>query len=494
LVLVVFSLKENTHIEFKSSFNDAVIETLSAFANTKGGKVIVGLNDKGLPLKNFSVGNETIQQWINEIKTKTQPSIIADAEVKKVKGKVIVELSIQEFPIKPVAFKSRFYKRVNNSNHILSVSEISDLYMQSLQVSWDSYAYRNATFGNLNISKIKAFIKKVNDGGRFSLPVQPKEALLKLKLINGKEVSNAAMILFSTENLRYNVHVGRFKTPSFIIDDRLISGNLFDVLSETMQFIIGHLKVAFEINGNSTQRTEIFEYPITAIREVLLNSLIHRDYSSPSDVQIKLFDKKISFFNPGKLFGSIEMEDLRGDSYASQTRNKLIAEAFYLTKDIEKYGSGFIRIRDEIKEYPSMRFNYAEQGNGFLAELEYSEQKNLFPDRKTTINLKKIPSSGNVTNNVTNDVTNNVTNNVTDNVTNNVTNDISDLRLQAILDVLKTNKRFSINMLAEKIGVTKRTILRDIDKLKTEGYIVRIGSTREGYWKVIRKQIKKSNA
>lgn len=98
------------------------------------------------------------------------------------------------------------------------------MYMQSLQLSWDPYP--KATFKDLNEDKIRLFINKVNDGGRFALPSDPYKALLILKLIKPAEVTNAAMILFSKENLFYNVHVGRFKTQSFIIDERMIRGNL----------------------------------------------------------------------------------------------------------------------------------------------------------------------------------------------------------------------------------------------------------------------------
>lgn len=67
---------ENEHIEFKSNFSDAVIETVCAFVNTKGGCVYVGLDDFGKPVSNFSIGKESVQKWINEIKNKTQPAII----------------------------------------------------------------------------------------------------------------------------------------------------------------------------------------------------------------------------------------------------------------------------------------------------------------------------------------------------------------------------------------------------------------------------------
>ena len=72
-------MKENLYTEFKSSFNDSVIESLVAFANTGGGKVLIGVNNEGMPLKNFITGHESVQQWLNEIKNKTQPSIIPDS-------------------------------------------------------------------------------------------------------------------------------------------------------------------------------------------------------------------------------------------------------------------------------------------------------------------------------------------------------------------------------------------------------------------------------
>ena len=262
-------------------------------------------------------------------------------------------------------------------SHSTSVkpSEISELHLQSLQLSWDSYPYQDAQFEDLNEEKISRFIKKVNNGGRFLLPANPYKAMLLLKLIKSDMVTNAAIILFSKTNLFFNVHVGRFKTPSLIIGERMISGNLFDVVEETTRFINSHLKVAFEITGITTQRTEIIKYPTAALRELILNSQIHRDYTSPSDVQIKIFDQKISFFNPGKLYGNISIADLKENNYTSELRNKLLAEAFYLTKDIEKYGTGFFRIREEIKDYPTMKFNYREQGNGFISELAYRQQK-----------------------------------------------------------------------------------------------------------------------
>ena len=87
-------IKETQHIEFKPNFNEDVIETLVAFANAKGGKVLVGVNNAGEPVTNFMLGKESIQNWVNEIKTKTQPQIIPDWEIMDYKGSEIVEFSV----------------------------------------------------------------------------------------------------------------------------------------------------------------------------------------------------------------------------------------------------------------------------------------------------------------------------------------------------------------------------------------------------------------
>ncbi|MDR2621522.1 MAG: putative DNA binding domain-containing protein, partial [Dysgonamonadaceae bacterium] len=208
--------KENQHIEFKSSFNDEVIETLSAFANTNGGKVLVGVKNDGTPIKNFVVGTESFQEWINQIKSKTQPSIIPDVNLIDYEGSEVVEFYVPEFPVKPVACRGRYFKRVKNSNHQLSPIEISNLSLQSLQVSWDSYQAADATWNDIDIDKVKKFIEKVNSTGRFYLSGVPEDDLNKLKLLNNGKITHAALLLFAKENIIYNVHLGRFKTPEMI--------------------------------------------------------------------------------------------------------------------------------------------------------------------------------------------------------------------------------------------------------------------------------------
>ena len=456
------AIEENETIEFKSNFNIATIETLTAFANTKGGSVFIGISDNK-KIVGVDLAPESIQQWVNEIKSKTDPSLLVDVTSDEIDGKTIVILSVQEQAIKPVACQGRFHKRIRNSNHLMSALEISNLSLQSLQISWDSFPANNQTIEDLDIEKIDKFISRVNTKGRLSLIGKDRmENLTKLRLLRDGQPTNAAYLLFGKENIGYNVHLGRFKTPSLIIDDRMLNCNLFDAVEETMKYLIGQIKVAYEITGRTTQRTEIFEYPLPALREIVLNTLIHRDYTSPVDVQIKIFDQKITFFSPGGLFDKQTVEALKTDSYQAYTRNKLIAEAFYLVGDIEKYGTGYTRIRKEIKDYPTMTFDFEEMTNAWLVTLSYEKQH--------------ISSKDN------------------ENAAENIFERLSERQRLIIGQLQKNAEDGTVNgmvngtvnaqKLSDFLGVSLRTIKRELYALQDLGLIRHTGSDKTGSWEL----------
>jgi ATP-dependent DNA helicase RecG len=117
---------ENQQVEFKTHFNRETIETLVAFANAEGGEVVLGVTDGG-KIIGIESNPESIQNWINEVKMKTEPSLLVDAAVANNDGKSVVVLSVPEYPVKPISMQGRYFKRVNNSNHLLSATEIVNL-------------------------------------------------------------------------------------------------------------------------------------------------------------------------------------------------------------------------------------------------------------------------------------------------------------------------------------------------------------------------------
>jgi ATP-dependent DNA helicase RecG len=365
---------ESQFVEFKVSSEKEAIETLVAFANAQGGTVLVGVADDG-SVKGVTLGKETLNNWLGQIKSASSPSIIPDIDAITIGGKIVVVIRIEEYPVKPVNTKGKYFKRIATSNHQLSLSEITDLYMHSLQLSWNSYEAPRESLDALSVAKIERFIDQVNQGGRFSLDSSPLFALEKLKYVVHTHPTWAALLLFAKEPLRHHIHIGRFKTPTMIIDDRQITDTLFEAVDQAMKFIVSHISVAFTFDG-SLQRKERFAYPLPALREALLNAVVHRDYANSSDIQIKIFDDRITFFSPGKLYGGLRIADLATDYYQSRLRNKLVAEAFYLTKNIEKYGSGFIRIRKELETYPEIFFFIEEIGGGVLVTFRMREGVN----------------------------------------------------------------------------------------------------------------------
>ena len=186
---------ESDHLEFKASFGKEAIETLSAFANHKGGVVLVGVDHSG-KVVGAACGAESVQSWVNQVKQNTTPSIIPDVDLIALDGKQIAVIRIGEFPVKPVAFRDRYFKRVANSNHRLSLTEVANLHLQSLQLSWDSYSDERSMLIDLDRDKVQVFLQRVNEGGRTRLDGEWQTVLEKLGYLKDGKPTHAAMLLF----------------------------------------------------------------------------------------------------------------------------------------------------------------------------------------------------------------------------------------------------------------------------------------------------------
>lgn len=255
-------MEENLFTEFKSNFSDAVIESLVAFANTKGGKVLVGIDNDGFPLKEFKVGTESFQKWINEIKNKTQPNLIPDAELIDIGGISIAEFSVKEFPVKPVSFRGRYFKRVKNSNHQLSLNEISEMHLRAFNSSWDSYVNPGYTLSSISDEKIKEFIDKCNRDKDVLIQDDPITVLNKFQLIKEKGVTSACYLLFCKNDVfDATIELGRFSTPTSIKDGLTVRSDLFTEVEEVLGFIKKHINKEYIITGDP-QREERWQFPL----------------------------------------------------------------------------------------------------------------------------------------------------------------------------------------------------------------------------------------
>lgn len=259
---------ESESVEFKTSFNDSAIETIVAFSNTSGGNILIGVTDNK-EIIGLQIGKETIAKWVNEIKNKTTPPIIIDINLVKIENKIIADIVTPEYPIKPVSFKGKYYKRVTNSNHLLSIDELANEHLKTINSSWDYYPDPNHNIDDISIEKAGRFFEK---SGLFkNLELNTVGKLLKLQLIRDNKVTIGAYLLFTNDYcLITDMQVGRFKSPTKIIDSTTINTDLFAEVEQVLAFINKHLMVEYIITGEA-QRTERFDYPTEAIREIVIH-------------------------------------------------------------------------------------------------------------------------------------------------------------------------------------------------------------------------------
>jgi len=339
---------ESSTVEFKEKFDERTIESAVAFANTKGGIIFIGISDKN-NIIGITIGKETLNKWTNQISQSTDPSIIPELEEIKVDGKTVVAVKIKENPIKPISTRGKCLKRVDSSNRAMSAQEIAQMHLHSTGMSWDKYPAKDAKLSDIDIEKVKRYIKKAKETGRKRIgdDEEPMKVLEKMSLITQGQPTWAAILLFSNETNRFisqaAIHCGRFKEKNIVIDDRMIVGTVFEQIDEAMDFIRKNINVEFVMTGKP-ERDQIWDYPLEALREALINAVCHRDYTIYSNIEVRIYDDKLIIRSPGFLPYGITLEELY-KPHSSTLRNKGLAEVLYDTELIERWGSGIEKIQ-----------------------------------------------------------------------------------------------------------------------------------------------------
>lgn len=449
---------EGETIEFKTSFNDEVIISLVAFANTKGGSVYIGVADDGA-IKGVKFGKETLQNWANEIKNKTTPSLIPEIEIIEVNDKEIAIIELKEYPIKPVAFRGKYYKRNRNSNHQLSVSEVAEMHLRTVNSSWDYHVKNNLTIADISNEKVQRSIDVISKRNPGQVIDSPEEFLKKHELVKGTEVTNGCFLMFnSKETYHTTIQMGLFASETVIKDDVTSTSDIISQVDEVIGFIVKHINKEIIITGRA-ENTERWQYPLEAIREIVVNMIVHRDYMSGRHATVKVFPNHIIFYNPGTLPADITLPDLLADNYISSPRNLQIAKIFKEMGLIERYGTGIKRIRKMFLEHQLPEPEFKLMQSGFFVKVVAKPE-----NQKTNVTEKDVEK-----------VTEKVTERVTERVTENQ---------QMIIDCIVENPHITSRELASHVGISDVKIRVNIAKLKEKGLLERIGPAKGGHWKV----------
>ena len=372
---------ENTTTEFKENFDQEVIETAAAFANTGGGVIFIGISDRQ-EISGITIGKETLRNWSNRISQATEPRVVLQVEPVDIQGKSVLLIHIAASRIKPVSVKGVCYKRVGNSNRVMSPQEIAQMHLDATGQTWDGLFVTGAGIDEIDAEKVEWYLTR-----RETIRNVPKPqdmsitALLRnISGISDGEIPTHAGILFfgnHPQRFFYNaqLRVVRFKGTSVthpVIDRLDCTGALWEMVDAAEEFIRKNIRLLSFRTSRSFQRDDKFEYPLDALREAIINALIHRSYQKSADVRVFIFDTRIEVISPGSF-----PDGVSPDEPVHEPVNPILTQFMYDVGFIEKYGSGIKMMHRLCREWGNKAPRY---------ELHPLETKLIFdsPIQETT--------------------------------------------------------------------------------------------------------------
>lgn len=435
---------ESQKIEFKPNWRDEYLKVICAFANAEGGELIIGIDDKGEPL-----GLKNTKKLLEDIpnKIRSKLGIIPSVDFEKSKDKEVMRIRVNSISV-PISYDGRYYLRSGSTNLELKDSELANFLIKKLGKTWDEFVEENISFDDINLEIIEKFKKLAVD----RIPSIEEEKnyrgiLEKLNLFEGSKIKRAMILLFGKNPQKFHpgayLKIGKFLTETEIQTTDMVEGNLFQQLENALEILRTKYLVS-NIKFEGIHRRDILEYPYEALREAIINALIHRDYIGTSAIQIRVYNDKLVIMNEGKLPPEVPVEKLKTE-HLSKPRNSLLAKAFYLAGFIESWGRGTIKIVENCLQQGLPEPDFIE---------EYGVMKVVFyKDKFTEENLKKLG--------------------------------ISERQIKAVMYV-KGKGKITNNEYQVLNIISKKTATRDMNFLVEKGIFEKVGITGKGTEYVIK--------
>ena len=361
--------QEQQNIEFKSSWHDDYLKWICGFANAQGGKIFIGLNNTGevIGVGNYQELMEIIPNKIHDLL-----GILAELNLDQVDGKYYLEIVVPPYSV-PISLRGRYYYRSGSTKLEFKGPALHDFLLKRSGITWDDAIEPRASFTDINEQTVATFLKASENAGR--LPVDKgltlPELFEKLRLTDNGQLKRAAIILFGKDPAKFYpntfVKIGRFgKDEADLKFQETEEGNLI-VLLQSVLTQLDHKFLIRKIEFEGMNRIEKGEYPVPAMREMLLNALVHRNYMG-APIQIRVYDDKISIWNEGSLPDGLTLDALKR-SHASRPRNPVIADVSFKGGFIDAWGRGTIKILDTCKQAGLPEPDMQEQDGGFIVTL-----------------------------------------------------------------------------------------------------------------------------
>jgi len=351
-------MTEHQNIEYKQSWRDEYLKWVCGFANAGGGIIYIGKDDAGKV-----VGVSRHKKLMEDLPNKIHDvlGVIAEVNLKKSKSLYFIEIIVPPYSV-PISYKGRYYYRSGSVKRELTGNALNEFLLKKIGKTWDEVIEPGAKLSDIDKKSIAVFLKAAAQAKRFpvdnKMPV--KELLAKLQLMKSGKLKRVALVLFGREPMKFFpsmfVRIGRFgKSKVDLRFQESIEGSLIYCLQETIEQL-DHKFLISPVSFEGLHRIEKWQYPLPALREVLLNALIHKNYMG-AHIQIEVYDDRICFWNDGGLPEELTVELLK-KKHSSNPRNPLVASVCFKGGYIDAWGRGIKKIIDACKEegFPEPEF------------------------------------------------------------------------------------------------------------------------------------------
>ena len=354
--LIAESKGEWEHIEFKKSTGElhGAMETICGFLNGTGGKVFFGVTNAG-KIQGQDMSDTTFQELANAIRKLEPPAWIEQTRIPVAGTKEVLILETTQQTDGPYTFDGRPYQRIGNTTSRMPQAEYQRrlLARASARHRWENQVAEGYSESDLDLEEIDRAVRAAIYCGRLeSQSASPLDALDRLQLRVDGKLLNAAVVLFGRKFMPYypqcTVRLARFKgtDKSEFLDQRQLHGHAFQILDESMHFILRNIPIAGHFEPGKLERQDVPLYPPPALREALVSAICHRDYTiAGGAIFVAIYDDRLEVTSLGLLPPGITVAELK-QNHASRLRNPLIAGVFYRRGLIEQWGRGTQKIVD----------------------------------------------------------------------------------------------------------------------------------------------------
>ena len=452
---------EGERLEFKLHYNEAVIaRQVVGMLNAKGGDIILGISDKKEILGVFP------KLDINAIRLRLMSAIKPTAPIHVTEiaydGKQVVLISAWEGSQKPYMYEGKIYQRLMDATYdkAASTQEISRMISERslAESNWERQPVLDVEIEDLDIEELHT-TKQAYQQQLGIKDLSDEEFLMRCGLIQNGDLTKACVVLYAKNPLKYipqiSVRLSVYASDDLadLVDTKLFEGNLFKNIDALLQYFDVTYAKRLQING--PVREEIWNYPRIAVREGIMNALVHKDYSRPSAItNIRIFPSSLEIQNTGALPTSISFDQMENDS-CSILRNPDIAHQCYYRGLIEMMGTGIARIKQDCKNNNFMSPVFSDENGIIKVKFPGVEHKTIA--QKKNIDFRKIVNEVFYASAL----------------------DVRD-KMTTLLEAIYSHPGMRVSALQELISVPEKTLERYIKTLKEANFIEYRGAKKTG--------------